>query len=210
MIYKRANLPNAYKATSRHLLLGDTVIPRTYNSDLAKSLHGQLNGSKRTRAHRRSPQQRRSNTPPETRKTLLPERLRKSIPHALVPLLLAKPIRLHLRLDDIKGVRAQPQRLASQRTISRDFPGRDLGASDVVARRVAVHQVLEGQEPRAVGLRFTDQRDGCSAVEALCHAGGRGEFADAVDGPGVQATCAVRLCLQADTDVLDGTGEESV
>lgn len=59
-------------------------------------------------------------------------------------------------------------------------------------------------------MRFTDQRHGCSAVEAFCHAGGGRQFADAVDGAGVQAACAVRLRLQADTDVLDGAGEESV
>lgn len=180
------------------------------HQSLAKSLHRQLNSCERARTHRRSPQKRRPNSSPETCKTLLPERLRKSIPHALVPLLLAEAVRLHLRLDDIEWVRAQPQRLTSQRTISRDFPGRNLGASDVVARRVAVHQVLEGQEPGAVGLRFTDQSDGCSTVEALRHARGSGQFADAVDGPGVQAACAMRLRLQADTDVLDGAGEECV
>jgi hypothetical protein len=177
---------------------------------LTKCLHRQLNRRKRTRTNRRSPQKRRPNAPPETTQTLLPKRLRKSIPHALIPLLLPKPIRLHLRLDHVKRIRAQPQRFTSQRTIARNLPRRNLFALYVVARRVAVHHVLERQEPRAVGLRFADQRDGGSAVEAFCHARRRGEFADAVDGPGVQASRAVGLRLQADADVLDGAGEERV
>lgn len=59
-------------------------------------------------------------------------------------------------------------------------------------------------------MRFTDQSDGSSAVEAFRHAGRSRQFADAVDGARVQAACAVRLRLQADADMLDGAGEERV
>ena len=145
-----------------------------------KSLHRQLNSSERPRTNRRRPQQRRSHTPPEPTQPLLPERLRKSIPHALIPLLLPEPIRLHLRLDDIQRVRTQPQRLASQRTVAGNLPRRDLAARNVVARRVRVHQVLERQEPAAVGLRFAHQGDRGAAVEAFGYAGGFGQFGDAV------------------------------
>jgi hypothetical protein len=38
----------------------------------------------------------------------------------------------------------------------------------------------------------------------------RGEFADAVEGAGVEAGGAVGLGLQADADVFDGAGDEAV
>lgn len=38
----------------------------------------------------------------------------------------------------------------------------------------------------------------------------RGEFADAVEGAGIEAGGAVGLGLQADADVFDGAGDEAV
>lgn len=38
----------------------------------------------------------------------------------------------------------------------------------------------------------------------------RGEFADAVDGAGVEASWAMGLGLEADANVFDGAGEDCV
>lgn len=70
----------------------------------ADSPQRHLHDDKRARTDRHSPQQSRSQTPPETHNTILLESLRKCIPHALIPLLSPKLIRLHSRLDDIERI----------------------------------------------------------------------------------------------------------
>lgn len=165
---------------------------------------------KRPRRNRHRPKQSRPNPLPEPKRSLPRPRLPEAVPHTLVPLLLPKPIALHLALDDIERIACDPQRLTRKATIKRDFVARDVFALGAVARHVGVHKVLEGEEPAAVGLRFTEQGDGGAAVNAAKNAFVCGEFADAVQRTGVEAVGAVGLCLEADPHVFDWGGEESV
>lgn len=187
---------------------------------LVDSPHRHLHHRKRPRAHGHRPGQCRPNPPPKPSHPLRPPRLPKTIPHVLVPLLPAEivqpgglrpePVRLHLALDHVERIARQPQRLAGQAAVQRHLPARDLLARDVVARGVQVHEVLEGEEPDAVGLGFAQQGDGGAAVETVAHAARADQLAHAVGGAVVETLVAVRLGLEADTHVLDGRGEDGV
>lgn len=122
----------------------------------------------------------------------------------------AKAVGLHLALDDVKGVRAQPEGLAGQTTVEGDHVRGDLLAVHLVAGGVGVHHVLEGQEPHAVGLGLADDGDGLAAVEAAHDAAVGAQLADAVEGPAVEAGGAVGLRLQTDADVLNGARDDAV
>lgn len=125
-------------------------------------------------------------------------------------LLRTESVALHLTLDHVEGVATQPQDLTGKTTVGRDLDAGDLLALDVVALGVLVHQVLEGQKPGTVGLGFSEIRDVLAPVETAQHASLSNEFPDAVEGSAVQAALAVRLRLQADTDVLNGSREGGV
>lgn len=125
-------------------------------------------------------------------------------------LLRTESIALHLTLDHVKRVAAQPQDLTGKTTVGRDLDAGDLLALDVVTLGVLVHQVLEGQKPGTVGLGFSEIRDILASVETAQHASLRNEFPDAVERTAVQAGLAVRLRLQADADMLNGSREGGV
>ena len=119
-------------------------------------------------------------------------------------------IALHLTLHHIERITGQPQGLAGKSTISRHFEGRDVFARNPIARGVAVHQVLEGEEPDTISLRFTHNRDELAAIETPEHAFVRRNLLDAVDGAGVQAGSAAGLGLKSDTDVFDWARDDGV
>ncbi|CRK17599.1 hypothetical protein BN1723_011363 [Verticillium longisporum] len=137
-------------------------------------------------------------------------RLGEAVAHGLVLLRGAKAVGLHLALDDVKGVAAEPEGLAGEAAVQGDLPAGHVLAVDGVAGGVGVHHVLEGEEPHAVGLGLAQQGDGLAAVEAAQDAALGGQRADAVEGSRVEAAGAVGLRLQADADVLDGAGEGRV
>jgi hypothetical protein len=173
---------------------------------LAQKPHRHLDRRKRTRRHRHSPEQRWPNALPKPTEALCPIHLGKAVAHTAILHGCTKPVALHLALDDIERVAAQPEHLARQPTVPGDLERANLLARDAVARRVAVHQELKRREPHAVGLGLAQERHGRPAVQmALAR-----ELAHAVDGAGVQAARAVGLRLQPDADVLDGAGEGRV
>lgn len=177
----------------------------------ADSSHGRFHDGECSGTDRHSTQQRRADTLPEATHALGAPRLREAIAHALVAHIRAEAIRLHLALDDVEGVAAEPQGLAGQPAVEGDLVSGDLAARDAVARCVRVHHPLEGQEPHAVGLRLANNRDGLAAVHAAQHAAALGtELAHAVEGAGVQARGAVGLRLQTDAHVLDGARDDGV
>lgn len=133
-----------------------------------------------------------------------------TIVHATVLHSRAKAITLHLTLHHIKGVTSQPESLARKSTIRRHFEGRDVLALDSVSRGVPVHQVLEGEEPDAIGLRFAEDSDEFATVEAFKHAFVGGNLADAVERTGVQAGSTMRLGLKSDADMFDWARDDGV
>ena len=181
-----------------------------YKLDSEKSEQSVNSRCKCSSADRHSPQQRRSNTLPESHRALLLPRLRKRLPHGAVDLLVAKAVSLHLTLDNVKRIAAQPQSFASQTSVRSHFPRRDLLPVNLVALGVVLHQVFKGKEPHAVRLRLTEPGHGRATVQAGEHTIVGGELADAVNGAGVELASAVRLCLQPDTDVFDRRGEGRV
>ena len=186
------------------------VHPTHPRRSLVESPHKHLNNRKRSSADRHSPHQRRRDALPEAPRTLGPPRLREAVPHGLVLLVLAEPVRLHLALDDVERVAAQPQHLAREAAVRRDLERRDVLPVDAVAPRVRVHHPLEAEEPEPVRLRLTHHRDGRAAVHAPEEALVGAQLAHAVHGALVQPPLAVRLRLQPDADVLDGAGQRRV
>ena len=136
--------------------------------------------------------------------------LREAVTHALVLQILSETITLHLALDHIERVTADPQHFSCETTISGNLPCSNVLALDVVARSVRVHQVLEGGEPYTVGLCFTQESNCSSAVQTTEDTLVCGDLAYAVDGPVVQTSGSTGLGLQADTDVLDGRRKDGV
>lgn len=163
-----------------------------------------------TRGHGHGPQQSGPKSLPETTQTLRGVGLLKAVAHGLELLLVTEAIALHLALYHIKRIAAQPERLTRNTTVCRDLETGDVLALDVVALGVLVHQIFERQEPHAVRLRLTQVGHRLAAEEAPHHAIMRRQFADAVQRPGVQPVCAVRLGLQTDTHVLDRAREHTV
>lgn len=188
----RPPFPKPYHPNTTHI-----------SGPLVDSSHGHLDNRKGTSAHRHGPQQSRHDTPPEPPQPLAAVRLREAVAHRLVPLLGAEAVRLHLALDDVERVAAEPQRLAGEASVPRDLVAGDLLAVDLVARRVRVHHPLEREEPHAVRLRLAPDRHRLAAVQALEHAAVRRQLAHAVERARVQPRRAVRLRLQADAYVLD-------
>lgn len=177
---------------------------------LVDSPHGHFNHGKGTCAHRHSPEKRRSNALPEAPDTISAPCGREAGAHGRVLLLGAEAVRLHLALDDVEGVASQPEDLAGETSVQGDLVGGDLLAVDAVARSVGVHEVLESSEPGAVGKGLSPDGHDLAPVEAAQGAVVGADLADAVQGPVVQASLAVRLALQADTDVLDGSGQRRI
>lgn len=122
----------------------------------------------------------------------------------------AEAVGLHLALDDVEGVRSEPEGLTSKTTVEGNLPAGDVLAVDTVASGVEVHHVLESSEPGTVRKGLTEQSDRCAAVDALGDAALGRDLLDAVEGAVVEAGSAVGLALQADTDVLDGRGQHGV
>lgn len=171
--------------------------------------HGHIHNEGSSR-HRHSTQKSRTQTLPEATQPLSGVGLLEAVGHALELLLGAEAVTLHLTLDHVEGVAAQPEGLTRQTTVCGDLHAGDILALDVVALGILVHQVLERQEPHTVGLGLTEVGDILAAVESLQHAFVGGEFADAVDRATVEAVRAVGLRLQPDTNVLNRTREEGV
>lgn len=163
-----------------------------------------------TGRHRHSSQQSRSQTLPEASQTLSGIGLLEAVGHALELLLGTKAITLHLTLDHIEGVAAQPEGLTGQTTVRSDLQTGDILTLDVVALGVLVHQELESQEPHTVCLRLTEVGNVLATEKTLQHTFVGGELADAVDGAVVETASAVGLRLQTDTDVLDRSRENGV
>lgn len=166
--------------------------------------------SKCTRRHRHRPQQGRSKTSPESKKALGRVRLLETISHAAVLLPSTESIGLHLTLDDIERVTAQPQRLACQTTIASNLHAGDFIPLDIVALRILVHKVFEGQEPHAVRLDLTEVVHRLAAEETAEHALVGGKLANAIQRTAVEATSPMGLGLKTDTDVLDRAREDGV
>lgn len=169
-----------------------------------------LHHGERSGADRHGPEQRGPDALPEAAHALGAPRLREAVAHGLVPHLLAEPVRLHLALDDVERVAGEPEGLARQPAVQRHLVGGDLGALQLVARRVRVHQVLERQEPHAVRRGLAVDGHGLAAVQAPQHALVRGQLAHAVQRPRVQARGPVRLRLQPDAHVLDRARDHRV
>ncbi|RMZ19287.1 hypothetical protein D0859_16719 [Hortaea werneckii] len=90
--------------------------------------------SKSAGTDRHSPQQRGPDTSPEPHEPFLPVRLGEGIPHRFVPLLLAEAISLHLGLDDVEGVRGDPEEFARDTAVSGDLPSGNVLALTVDIR----------------------------------------------------------------------------
>ncbi|KAJ8106421.1 hypothetical protein OPT61_g9547 [Boeremia exigua] len=147
--------------------ISQTLDLKTPNdSRLADQTHSHLNRRKRSSTDRHRPQQRRANTLPEPPSALLRPHLRKAVPHTPILLILAKPIALHLALNHIKRIAANPQHLSREPAIPSDLQRGDLLALDMIARRIRIHQVLKRRKPHAVRLRLTQKRHGRAAVHA--------------------------------------------
>lgn len=177
---------------------------------LVDSPHGHFNHSKGACAHRHGSKKRRSNALPEAPDTISAPCGGEAGAHGRVLLLGAEAVRLHLALDDVEGVAGQPEGLAGETSVQGDLVAGDLLAVDAVAGGVGVHEVLESGEPGAVGKGLSPDGYGLAPVEAAEGAVVGADLADAVQGPVVQASLAVWLALQADTDVLDGAGQRRV
>lgn len=207
--------PNSYSNPRDNKVASSTHIIKKHLNICyisAQSPHSQLHHRKSPRTDRHSPDQRRPNPLPEPPPPLRPPRLPETIPHIRIPLLPhPKPIALHLTLDHVERVTRHPQRLPGNATVKRHLGTTDLLPRVSVARHVTVHQVLERQEPDAVGLGFAEQGHGLAAVESGEDAGLGGDLADAVEGPGVEALGGrVGLGLQSDADMFDGAREDGV
>jgi hypothetical protein len=172
----------------------------------------QLCHGKRSRTDRHRPQQSWPDPLPEAAHALGPPGLREAVPHGLVSLPLAEPIRLHLALHHVQRVARQPQRLARQAAVQRDLVRGDPVSRHARPPGVRVHQPLEGEEPHAVGLGLAQHRDRLAAVQAVREspAGCRYQLAHAVPGPAVQPPGPMRLRLQPDADMLDGARYHAV
>lgn len=179
--------------------------------NLVNSPHRHLHHRKRARTHGHSPQQRRANSLPEPSHALRPERLPKTIPHILIFLGGTKPVSLHLTLDHIQRITAQPQSFSRQTTVQRNFVARDLLPVNFVPCGIGVHKPLERQEPETVGLRLAQDCHDLTTVktgqDAACLLA---EFPHTIPWSAVQTTGAVRLSLKTDTDVLNRTGDNRV
>lgn len=126
-------------------------------------------------------------------------------------MLCPKPIRLHLTLDHIQRVTAQPKRLARQSTVQGNLVTRDLFAINLVSGRIRIHQPLKRQEPQAVRLRLAQHRHHLAPVQPRQHAARLlAELAHAVPRTRIQPAGAVRLGLQADAHVLNGARDDRV
>lgn len=124
---------------------------------------------------------------------------------------------MHLALDDVEGVAGEPEALARQSAVEGHPPltdvfsplwllgeGVDVG---VAAGHVGVHHPFKSPEPGAVRGRFSHHRHQLAPIQVPRRAGARlrCDFPDAVDRPRVQPRRAVRLRLQSDSNVLDGS-----
>lgn len=190
------------------LIVSSTLknVSRCYRqSEKKANLH-----SKCTRRHRHGPQQGRANTLPKTSKALNGVCLLKAVSHTAKFLLSTKPIALHLALDNIERVAAQPQRFTSQTTIGSDLQARNILSVHIVALCVLVHKVLERQEPHAVCLDLTQVGHSLATEDTAKHAHLGRELANAVQWSTVQATGTVWLGLETDTDVLDRAREDGI
>lgn len=177
---------------------------------LANGAHGQLDNSKGTSADGHGTNKSRRNASEEASGAVGLPGLSKARAHRRVLLVSTEAVGLHLALDDVEGVRSEPESLTSQTTVQGNLPAGDFLAIDAVASSVEVHHVLERGEPGAVGKRLTEQGDGCAAVDALGDTALRGDLLDAVERAVVEAGGAMGLTLQADTDVLDGRRQHRV
>lgn len=170
-----------------------------------KNIHSEC-----ARRHRHSPQQSRPNTLPVTSKSFRRIGLLKAVSHAVELLLCTESITLHLTLDNIERVTAQPERLTRQTTVGSNLQARDILPLDVVAPGILVHEELKRQEPHTVGLNFTEIGNRLASVESPQHTLMGREFANAVKRAAVQSVCAMGLRLHTDTDMLNGSGEDRV
>lgn len=159
---------------------------------------------------RHGPEEGRSNTLPETTKALDSIGLGEAVPHAGELLVGTESIGLHFALDHIEGVAGQPQSLTGQTTIGGNLDSRNVLTVDVVALGILVHHVLESHKPRSVSLGLTQNSDGLTAVQTAHSTVVCGQFANAVNRAIIEATGAVRLGLQTNTDVLDWAGQDRV
>ena len=166
--------------------------------------------SKGTRRHRHGPKQGGTKTLPEASQALNGISLLEAVPHTAEFLLGPKLIALHLALDNIERVAAQPQRFTSHATVSSDLPARNILSLHIVAFRVLVHQVLERQEPHAVCLDLTQVGHSLATEDTSKHPHMGRELASAVQWSTVEAAGTVWLGLETDTDVLDGAREDGV
>lgn len=138
--------------------------------------------SKCSSRHRHSPQQSWANTLPETSQSLSSISLLEAVPHADELPLSTESITLHLTLDNIQRVAAQPERLTGHTTIRGDLQAGNILALDVVALGVLVHEELERQEPHTVGLDFTEVGHSLTSEKTPHHAFVGRELLDAVNG----------------------------
>lgn len=129
----------------------------------------------------------------------------------------AEAVGLHLALDDVEGVAGEPEALARQSAVERHSPLTDVfsplglfgeGVDLVVAAgHVGIHHPFKSPEPGAVRGRFTHHRHQLAPIQVPRRAGARlrRDFPDAVDRTRVQPRRAVRLGLQSDPNMLDGS-----
>lgn len=180
------------------------------HDSLTDCSHGHLHNRKGTCTDRHGAKQRRQDSLPEPPHATGAPRCSDAATHRGVSLLRTEAIRLHLALDDVKGVAGQPENLASKATVKGDFPRRNLLALDAVTRGICIHQVLKGREPGTVRAGLAIKRDDGAAVEASQESLVRAQLADAVEGSVVEARIAVGLALEPDADMLDGRGQRGV
>lgn len=179
---------------------------RTHDS-LTDCSHGHLHNRKGTCTDRHGTKQRRQDSLPKTSHATGMPRCSNAATHRGVSLLRTEAIRLHLALDDVKGVAGQPENLASKATVKGDFPRWNLLALDSVTRGVCVHQVLKGREPGTVCAGLAIKRDDGAAVEASQETLVRAQLANTVERSVIEARIAVGLTLEPDADMLDGRGQ---
>ena len=93
--------------------------------------------------NRGGPQESRSNSLPEPTESLSGYGLPDAVSHGLVLLLIAKSVTLHLTLNHVEGVAADPEDFTGDTTISGYFDVGDFFALDIIALHIQGHHVLE-------------------------------------------------------------------
>ena len=159
--------------------------------------------SKGTSADWHRSQESGSNSFPEASCTLSSPSLPKTIPHTSILLIGPKAITLHFALHNIERITSQPQCLTRQPSISSDFPLRDLIALDFVSFGICIHHVLEREKPHAIGLCLPEDGYCLSTIQTSQDALVCRELPYAVNWAGVETIGAMRLCLEANTDMFD-------